>query len=101
MASLFLFHSAFRNIDDVSLSFRYGIEGFVYTAPSASEPSIMAFDPDNATLSYEDVCIRMLSPAKVQITIDESSVAGLRQRLRLSLVSPAVPGLSVSSTSGK
>ena len=81
---------------------RYGIEGFVYTAPSASEQSVFDFDADEQTLRYgQDVCLRTFSRVRIQITIDESSVAGLRQRLRMNLIDPQVPGLSVPPANPK
>jgi hypothetical protein len=46
-------------------------------------------------LTYEELTLRIFSPVKIQITIDDSSIAGLRQRLRMALVSPVIPGLSV------
>ena len=74
---------------------KYGIEGFVHASATESAASPLNYDPDQKYLSYGDVILRIFSRVKIQITIDESSVAGLRQRLRMALVDPIIPGLSV------
>lgn len=74
---------------------KYGLEGFVYASDSASSASLFEFDSDRHRLVYGETVLQIFSPVTIQITIDESSVAGLRQRLRMSLVEPHVPGLSV------
>lgn len=95
---------------------KYGIEGFVYASnrtespvmansksraasfPSPPKPAALAFSYNSElhSLHYGDICIRVLSKVTIQISIDEGSIAGLRQRLRMSLVHPVIPGLSVA-----
>lgn len=73
---------------------KYGIEGFVYVRDQNVEVPF-EFDADKQELIFGEVKLRMFSRVKVQISIDDSSISGLRQRLSMCLLSPFVPGLSV------
>jgi exosome complex exonuclease DIS3/RRP44 len=83
---------------------RYGIEGFVYSAPSSKSTTAAASPTVDLEYNAEDsslvstsagVKVSLFDKVVVQVRIDESGVAGLRQRLRMSLVEPCIPGLSV------
>ena len=74
---------------------KFGIEGFVYSTSNADEESLLKFNADTFTLTYQQVCLRVFSRVKVRITIDDTGVAGLRQRLRMHFVEPRIPNLSV------
>jgi hypothetical protein len=51
------------------------------------------FDAENFTLKHKNILLRVFTKVKVQISIDESTIEGLRQRLKLKLLEPSIPGL--------
>ncbi|KAI3651168.1 hypothetical protein MP228_004649 [Amoeboaphelidium protococcarum] len=76
---------------------KYGIEGFVHASPSISgrdgsanqkdggDSYEFVYDAENRSLSSPAGTLKVFTKVKVRITIDESTVAGLRQRLRMEL----------------
>ncbi|KAG9288456.1 hypothetical protein G9A89_015662 [Geosiphon pyriformis] len=90
---------------------RYGIEGIVYSSPTktalaASAPPVV-YNPRNNSLdsSTNNVSIKLFDKIIVQITIDEdlvgSAAGGMRQKLKMELLSPQIPGLSLDTIQGK
>ncbi|CAG8746900.1 13856_t:CDS:10 [Dentiscutata erythropus] len=84
---------------------KYGIEGIVYsssansTAKSPTTPQVV-YNPHNNSLESVTpsgtVSINLFDKVIVQITVDEDLVGGMRQKMKMELVSPFIPGLSVS-----
>ncbi|KXS21332.1 Dis3 protein [Gonapodya prolifera JEL478] len=74
----------------------YGIEGIVYTSDLKSNAAILRYDEQANTLSAPEhgVVLRLFSQVKVQITVEERGVAGLRSKLTLRMVEPKVPGMA-------
>jgi exosome complex exonuclease DIS3/RRP44 len=95
---------------------RYGIEGIVYSSDnsktklnsiaSISTPLIIYNSHDNSLDSItgdgKKISIKLFDKVIVQISVDEDLVGGgaggMRQKIKLELVKPFVPGLSISST---
>jgi exosome complex exonuclease DIS3/RRP44 len=67
---------------------KYGLESFAHLPPSGD----YEFDPEEPCLRQTGAIttptkeLRVFSKVQVEITIDESSIAGLRQRLRMTLL---------------
>ncbi|RGB37777.1 exosome complex exonuclease RRP44-like protein [Rhizophagus diaphanus] len=94
---------------------KYGIEGIVYssdnsktklnTTASNSTPPIIYNSHDNSLDSItgdgKKISIKLFDKVIVQVSVDEDLVGGgaggMRQKLKLELVKPVVPGLSVSN----
>ncbi|CAG8475982.1 13402_t:CDS:10 [Ambispora leptoticha] len=82
-------------------------EGFVirvvYSSLSSSKNSKTAtpvvYNPRTNSLdsSLCDVNIKLFDKVTIQITIDEDLVGGMRQKLKIELLEPYIPGLSVNS----
>ncbi|KAK9765188.1 exosome catalytic subunit dis3 [Basidiobolus ranarum] len=82
---------------------RYGIESIVHANPSDSkETPYFTYNTTTDSLEANDssVNIKLFSKVTVQLTVDEDLVGGgaggMRQKLRMDLVEPHVPGLSVA-----
>jgi hypothetical protein len=60
----------------------------VYTTKDDTKESLMEFDPENFTLTQGDLTLRVFYKVRVLITIDEGTISGLRQRLRMAFVEP-------------
>ncbi|CAO3599246.1 unnamed protein product [Absidia cylindrospora] len=80
---------------------KFGIEGIVYTnggsLPSATSPFVFD-EASNSLTAGDDVCIKIFSDVKVQITV-EGDEEGMRQKMKMALVEPFVPGISVEHVS--
>jgi exosome complex exonuclease DIS3/RRP44 len=73
--------------------FRFGIEGIVYTS-NGTDPSPFTFDEaTNSLTAGPDTNIKIFSNVKVQITV-EGDDQGMRQKMKMALVEPFVPGIS-------
>ncbi|CAG8588221.1 11045_t:CDS:10 [Gigaspora rosea] len=84
---------------------KYGIEGIVYsssassTTKSPTTPLVVYNSHNNSLESVTPngtVSIKLFDKVIVQITVDEDLVDGMRQKMKMELVSPFIPGLSVS-----
>ncbi|CAG8438807.1 8589_t:CDS:10 [Ambispora gerdemannii] len=81
---------------------RYGIEGIVCSSKSslsATPASPVVYNPHTNSLdsSLCDISIKLFNKVMVQITIDEDLVGGMRQKLKIELLNPYIPGLSVNN----
>ncbi|CAG8798490.1 12701_t:CDS:10 [Gigaspora margarita] len=83
---------------------KYGIEGIVYsssassTTKSQTTPLVVYNSHNNSLESVTPsgtVSIKLFDKVIVQITVDEDLVDGMRQKMKMELVSPFIPGLSV------
>ncbi|CDH60378.1 exosome complex exonuclease rrp44 isoform 1 [Lichtheimia corymbifera JMRC:FSU:9682] len=79
---------------------RFGIESIVYTSKGPDEPSVFIYDEEKNALIAGDVIIKMFDTVKVEIKV-EGDETGMRQKMRMSLVYPQVPGLEPSDQSSK
>lgn len=66
---------------------KYGIEGFVHCSNNSESSDNFEFDVESNSLKNKNTTLKIFKKLKVEISIDESSVAGLRQRLKMKLVS--------------
>ena len=80
--------------------YRFGIESIVYTSKGPDEPSVFTYDEEKNALIAGDVTIKMFDTVKVEIKV-EGDETGMRQKMRMSLVYPQVPGLEPSDQSSK
>ncbi|KAL1924470.1 uncharacterized protein VTP21DRAFT_4124 [Calcarisporiella thermophila] len=92
----------------ITLVPKYGIEGIVYTSAPASaavaekaSDSPLVYNPQTGSLDapHGETSIRLFARVEVCISVDEDlqggGAGGMRQKLKMELVEPFVPGLSV------
>ena len=65
---------------------KYGIEGFIYAKSRDGSVPEFTHDLEQECLKNGQMELRVFTKVKVKITVDEGSIAGLRQRLRMELV---------------
>ncbi|ORX46323.1 RNB-domain-containing protein [Hesseltinella vesiculosa] len=73
---------------------KFGIEGIVYTN---AHDSPFHLEETSNQLVANDVTIKIFGHVKVQITV-EGDQDGMRQKMKMQLVEPVVPGVSVQPT---
>jgi hypothetical protein len=89
----------FFRLIQLSIIYRYGVEGIVYTEHTEQLFPPFEFDADRAMLICQKIEISLFHRVVVQISVDTNNIA--RQRLVLKLVEPSIPGYSVISSSPK
>jgi exosome complex exonuclease DIS3/RRP44 len=85
---------------------KYGIEGIVYSSSSSSstEPNILYNAHDNSLETYSSDgkvigSIKLFDKVAVAISVEDivaGGASGMRQKLKMELIYPVVPGLSIS-----
>ncbi|KAK1167647.1 exosome complex exonuclease RRP44 [Acipenser oxyrinchus oxyrinchus] len=76
---------------------KFGLEGTVFFENRDKPSPRLSFKEEIPTLTVEDTVFRVFDKVKVTISLDASNVQ--HQKIRMSLVEPVIPGVSVSPQS--
>ncbi|XP_033863792.3 exosome complex exonuclease RRP44 [Acipenser ruthenus] len=76
---------------------KFGLEGTVFFENKDKPNPRLSFKEEIPTLTVEDTVFRVFDKVKVTISLDASNVQ--HQKIRMSLVEPVIPGVSVSPQS--
>ncbi|MGH0171964.1 UNVERIFIED_CONTAM: hypothetical protein FKN15_067848 [Acipenser sinensis] len=76
---------------------KFGLEGTVFFENKDKPNPRLSFKEEIPTLTVEDTVFRVFNKVKVTISLDASNVQ--HQKIRMSLVEPVIPGVSVSPQS--
>jgi S1 domain len=77
------------------MSFRYGIEGVIYTSgDQVTSKNDIVYDQHTNTLTSGDAQIKIFGEVKVRIQID-GDLDGMRQKMKMNLIQPYIAGFSV------
>ncbi|KTG41736.1 hypothetical protein cypCar_00029895, partial [Cyprinus carpio] len=72
---------------------KFGLEGAVFFDHKDRPSPRLSFDSEGPTLKVEEHTFRMFDKVKVTISLDASNIQ--HQRIRMALVEPVIPGVSV------
>ncbi|TRY82537.1 hypothetical protein DNTS_005849 [Danionella cerebrum] len=73
---------------------KFGLEGTVFFENKDKPSPHLSFDSEGPTLKVEEHTFHMFDKVKVTISLDASNLQ--HQRIRMALVEPVIPGVSVS-----
>ncbi|NIG58231.1 exosome complex exonuclease RRP44 isoform X2 [Pontoporia blainvillei] len=72
---------------------KYGLEGTVFFEEKDKPKPRLTYDDEIPSLKIEDTVFHIFDKVKVKITLDSSNLQ--HQKIRMSLVEPEIPGISV------
>lgn len=72
---------------------KYGLEGTLYVKDKKSDQSLLQFDENTMSLTYGNIRFQSFHKVTVQISIEKKDVQ--TSEMKLKLVYPVIPGLSV------
>uniref|UniRef100_A0A671T296 Exosome complex exonuclease RRP44 n=1 Tax=Sinocyclocheilus anshuiensis TaxID=1608454 RepID=A0A671T296_9TELE len=72
---------------------KFGLEGAVFFDNKDKPSPHLSFDSEGPTLKVEEHTFRMFDKVKVTISLDASNIQ--HQRIRMALIEPVIPGVSV------
>uniref|UniRef100_A0A673K774 PIN domain-containing protein n=1 Tax=Sinocyclocheilus rhinocerous TaxID=307959 RepID=A0A673K774_9TELE len=72
---------------------KFGLEGAVFFDNKDKPSPHLSFDSEGPTLKVEEHTFRMFDEVKVTISLDASNIQ--HQRIRMALIEPVIPGVSV------
>ncbi|XP_066562657.1 exosome complex exonuclease RRP44 [Amia ocellicauda] len=76
---------------------KFGLEGTVFFENKDKPNPRLTFNEEEPALTVEDYTFHMFDKVKVTISLDSSNIQ--HQKIRMSLVEPVIPGVSVSPSS--
>ncbi|XP_068922880.1 exosome complex exonuclease RRP44 isoform X2 [Petaurus breviceps papuanus] len=76
---------------------KYGLEGTVFFEEKDKPKPRLAYDEEMPSLKVEDTEFHIFDRVKVKITLDSSNLQ--HQKIRMSLIEPQIPGISVPTNS--
>ncbi|KAM9847835.1 exosome complex exonuclease RRP44 [Aulostomus maculatus] len=75
---------------------KFGLEGTVFFDTKDKAAPSLVFDEEGPTLTVEQHTFRIFDQVKVTISLDASNIQ--HQKIRMALVEPVIPGVSVPAT---
>lgn len=73
---------------------KFGFEGTVFFENKVKPNPHLSFNSESSTLTVEGHTFHMFDKVKVTISLDASNIQ--HQRIRMALIEPVIPGISVS-----
>ncbi|XP_027700325.1 exosome complex exonuclease RRP44 [Vombatus ursinus] len=76
---------------------KYGLEGTVFFEEKNKPKPRLAYDEEMPSLKVEDTEFHVFDKVKVKVTLDSSNLQ--HQKIRMSLIEPQIPGISIPADS--
>ncbi|XP_036396599.1 exosome complex exonuclease RRP44 [Megalops cyprinoides] len=78
---------------------KFGLEGTVFFENKDKPSPLLIFNEEAPTLTVEDHTFHMFDKVKVTISLDSSNIQ--HQKIRMALIEPVIPGVSVAIPEGE